>query len=150
MAELQIAAEREIGASAERVYGYIADYRVHHHRFLPPAFFDYRVEEGGIGAGTVIRFRLKVAGGVRDYHQRIAEPEPGRVITESGVAGDGVTSFTVTPRGERCHLLIATTWEGKGGVLGRIERFMAARLLLPLYRDELARIDRYAREQAAV
>lgn len=148
MAERQIAAEREIGAPAERVYGYIADYRDHHHKFLPPAFFDYRVEEGGIGAGTVIRFRLKVGGQVRDYHQRITEPEPGRVITEAAVEGDGATSFTVTPRGERCHLRIVTTWEGRGGLLGRVEQFMASRLLLPLYRDELERIDRYAREQA--
>jgi uncharacterized protein YndB with AHSA1/START domain len=147
MAELRIGAERAIDAPAGRVYGYIADYRQHHQHFLPPAFSNYRVEEGGVGAGTVIKFDLTVMGRVRKYHQRIEEPEPGRVITEGGA--DGTTSFTVTPEGGRCRVRIETTWEGKGGMLGSIERMVASRILMPLYNDELARLDRYARERAA-
>jgi hypothetical protein len=145
MAELRIAAERTIAAPAGRVYGYIADYRHHHPNILPPAFSDFRVEAGGVGAGTVIRFNLTVAGRVREYHQTVAEPEPGRVLTEGGA--DGVTSFTVTPDGERCRVRIETGWQGKGGVLGYVERLVASRVLLPLYNDELARLDRYAQEQ---
>ena len=45
MAELRTAAERLIAAPPDRVYRYIADYREHHPRFLPPAFSDFRVEE---------------------------------------------------------------------------------------------------------
>ena len=41
------------GAPAEVVYGYLADMREHHPRFLPPAFEDFKVESGGVGAGTV-------------------------------------------------------------------------------------------------
>ena len=62
MAELRAAAERWIEAPAERVYGGIADFREHHHRFLPPAFSDFHVEAGGVGAGTVSGFKLRLAG----------------------------------------------------------------------------------------
>ena len=148
MAEARIVVERAIGAPADRVYTYLADYRQHHPRFLPPAFSDFRVEEGGVGAGTVIRFRLTVGGRTLDYHQRVAEPEPGRVLTESNVGDSGVTSFTVTPEGDGCHLRIETVWH-PSGVAGFFERLLAPRMLRPLYNDELARIDQYAREQAA-
>ncbi len=37
MSELRVTAERLIDAPAELVYRLIADYREHHHRFLPPA-----------------------------------------------------------------------------------------------------------------
>lgn len=147
MAEGRIVAERVIEAPAERVYTYIADYRQHHPHFLPPAFSDFRVEEGGVGAGTVIRFSLMVGGRKLEYHQRVAEPEPGRVITESNIAASGVTSFTVSPEGDRCRVRIETVWQPRG-VAGFFERLFAPRMLLPLYNDELARLDRYAREQA--
>ena len=51
MARILISAERSVEAPAETVYGYIADMREHHPRFLPPAFSDFRVESGGVGAG---------------------------------------------------------------------------------------------------
>ena len=145
MAEVRIAAERAINAPAGRVYGYIADYRQHHPNILPPAFSNFRVEAGGVGAGTAIRFNLTVAGRMQDYQQTVAEPEPGRVLTEGGA--DSVTSFTVTPEGDRCRVRIETGWQGKGGVLGFFERFIASRVLLPIYNDELSRLDRYAQEQ---
>ena len=147
MAEIRIGAERAIDAPAECVYGYIADYRQHHPNILPPAFSNFRVEAGGVGAGTVIRFNLTVAGRTQEYHQTVAEPEPGRVLTEGGA--DSVTSFTVTPAGERCRVRIETGWQRKGGVLGFVERLIASRVLLPLYNDELARLDRYAQERGA-
>ena len=148
MAELRVAVEREIAAPAERVYGYIADYREHHHRFLPPAFRDFRIEQGGVGAGTVVRFGVAVGGRVRTSRAEIAEPEPGRVLTESDREAGTVTTFTVTPDGDRCRVRIETTWHARG-LRGLIERFLAPRFLCPLYADELDRLDRYAREHVA-
>jgi hypothetical protein len=52
MSELSVTAERRVGAPAEQTYRWIADFRIHHPRFLPPAFSDVHVEEGGVGAGT--------------------------------------------------------------------------------------------------
>ena len=43
---------------------YLADMRDHHPRFLPPAFSDFQVESGGVGAGTVTRFKIRPAGGL--------------------------------------------------------------------------------------
>ena len=62
MATMRIRAERSLAAPPERVYRCIADYREHHPRFLPPAFSNFRVEQGGVGAGTEIRFQLKAGG----------------------------------------------------------------------------------------
>ena len=149
MARNRIVAERPINAPAERVYRYLADYREHHPRILPPAFSDFREEEGGVGAGTVIRLQITAGGRERSYCQRVAEPTPGRVLVEAGDASSEATTFTVTPDGDRCHVRIVTTWEGAGGIGGFFERLLAPRLLGPLYADELARLDRYAQEQGA-
>ena len=148
MGEIRVTVERPIGAPAERVYRYLADYREHHHRFLPPAFSDFQVEQGGVGAGTVIHFRLTVGGRTQTYRQRVEEPAPGRVLTEADLEPGAVTTFTVTPDGDRCRVRIETAWR-RAGVRGLVERLFAPRLLRPLYADELARLDRYAREQAS-
>ncbi len=149
MAEVRVTAEGPISAPAERVYRYLADYRDHHWRFLPPAFTDWQVEEGGVGAGTVVRFRLTVGGRSRAYRVRVTEPTPGRVLTEADMESSAVTTFTVTPDGDRCHVRIETSWQGAGGVGGFFERLFAPRVLGRLYADELARLDRYAQAQAA-
>jgi hypothetical protein len=41
------------------------------------------VERGGVGAGTVIRFRLRVFRRTRDFRAEITEPTPGRVLVET-------------------------------------------------------------------
>ena len=148
MAEMRVTAERAIGAPAALVYRCIADYQQHHHRFLPPAFSDFRVDRGGVGTGTVVSFRLTVGGRPRSYRMEIAEPEPGRVLTESDPASGTATTFTVTPDGAGSRVRIETVWPGAAGAAGFFERLLAPRLLGKLYADELDRLDRYAREQA--
>ena len=49
MSELRVVAERAIGAPAALVYRLIADFDRHHPQFLPPAFSDFQVEQGGWG-----------------------------------------------------------------------------------------------------
>jgi uncharacterized protein YndB with AHSA1/START domain len=149
VAELRAAAERLIAAPPDRVYRYIADYREHHPRFLPPAFSDFRVEEGGVGTGTIASFRLTAGGRSRAYRIRIAEPEPGRVLTESDVGSSLVTTFTVTPEAGQSRVRIETAWQGAAGIGGFFERLFAPRVLRRLFADELERLDRYARERAA-
>jgi hypothetical protein len=146
MAAIRVVAEGNVGAPAERVYGILADYRQHHPRILPPAFSDFRVDEGGVGAGTVIRFRLKAGGRTEDYRAVVSEPEPGRVLREDYPERSSATTFTVTPAGDACRVRIETTGQ-RAGLRGVIERLLAPRVLAPLYADELARLDRYAREQ---
>jgi len=146
MAQITVFAERDISAPAETVYGILADYREHHPRILPPAFSGFTVEEGGVGEGTVIRFNVTSGGRTQSFHQRVSEPEPGRVLREAALDGDLATTFTVTPTANGSHVRIETRWTS-GGVRGLVERLVAPRLLRPLYEDELSRLDRYARER---
>ena len=147
MAEVRAAKEAPVGAPADIVYALIADHRDHHPRFLPPAFSDFVVEEGGVGAGTVTRFKVTAGGRSRAFHMRVDEPEPGRVMTESDLESTLVTTWTVSPAGEGSRVRIETVWQGAGGIGGFFERLFAPRVMERLYADELERLDRYAREQ---
>ena len=93
MARIVVSAERAVAAPADSVYQFVADMREHHPRFLPPAFSDFQVESGGVGAGTITRFRVRAGGRTREFRMRVAEPEPGRVLTESD------TGSSLVPRG---------------------------------------------------
>lgn len=149
MAQIEVIAEADVHAPAETVYGYIADIREHHARFLPPAFSDFEVESGGVGAGTITRFKITAGGRTRSYRMRVDEPEPGRVLTETDLESSLVTTWTVTPEGDSARVRIATSWQGAGGIGGFFERLFAPRVLRGLYADELARLDAYAHERAA-
>ena len=114
MGTINVAQEGAVGAPADLTYRLIADDE-HHKQFLPAAFSDFETVEGGVGAGTVHRFKLEAGGKVRDYLMRVDEPQPGRVITESDQSSSLVTTFTVTPAGETCTVKIETTWQGAAG-----------------------------------
>ena len=147
MAKIVVSAERVVDAPADAVYGYVADMRDHHPHYLPPAFSDFRVESGGVGAGTITRFKVTAGGRSREYRMRVDEPEPGRVLTESDTDSSLVTTTTVTPRDGASVVQISTSWNGAGGIGGFFERTFAPRAMRPIYADELDRLDAYAREQ---
>ena len=149
MARNVASAEATVDAQADTVYSYLADMRDHHPRFLPPSFSDFQVESGGVGAGTVTRFKLTAGGRTREYRMQVAEPEPGRVLTESDMNSSAVTTFTVSPRGGTSLVRISTAWDGAGGIGGLFERMFAPRVLRAIYADELKRLDAYAREQGS-
>lgn len=147
VAKILVTAERTVDAPADTVYGYIADHRDHHPHFLPPAFSDFRVESGGVGAGTVTRFRVTAGGRSRDYRMTVAEPEPGRVMTETDANSSLVTTWRVSPQGDKSTVQLSTSWDGAGGIGGFFERMFAPRAMRSIYSDELNRLDTYAREQ---
>jgi hypothetical protein len=149
MATIVVSVERAIGAPADAVYGYIADMRDHHPRFLPPAFSDYQVESGGVGSGTITRFSITAGGRTRQYRMKVDEPEPGRVLTESDTGSSLVTTFTVTPQDGASSVQIRTSWNGAGGIGGVFERLFAPRAMRGIYAGELNRLDAYARERRA-
>jgi uncharacterized protein YndB with AHSA1/START domain len=147
MGKIVVCAERVVDAPADAVYRYIADMRDHHPRFLPPAFSDFRVESGGVGAGTITRFTVTAGGRTREYRMKVDEPEPGRVLTESDTGSSMVTTTTVSPRDGDSLVQIRTTWDGAGGIGGFFERTFAPRVMRAIYADELERLNAYAREQ---
>ncbi len=147
MGTIRVSAERTIDVPAATVYHCIADMRDHHPHYLPPAFSDFQVESGGVGDGTITRFKVTAGGRTRQYRMRVAEPEPGRVLTESDTLSSSVTTWTVTPQDSACRVRISTTWRGASGIGGFFERLFAPRALRQIYADELNRLDAYAREQ---
>ena len=145
MGTLAVAAERLIDAPADEVYRYIADHRDHHPHFLPPAFSDFKVVSGGVGAGTVTTFKFTAGGRTRDFRMTVAEPEPGRVMTESDANSTSITTWTVIPHNSgTCTVRISTTWQGAGGIGGFFERLFAPPVLRRIYADELSRLNTYA------
>ena len=146
MAKVEASAERTIDAPAGQVYGYLAD--MHQHpRFLPPAFSDFKVEEGGVGAGTVTSFAVTAGGRTRNYRMRVAEPEPGRTLVESDANSSLVNTFNVEPQGDKSLVRISTKWDGASGIGGFFERTFAPRALHRMFLDELERLNAYAIDQ---
>ena len=142
-------AERVVDAPADVVYRCLADY-THHHRpggFLPPAFSNQEVLSGGIGDGTVIRLNVSLAGRTNTMTARISEPEPGRMLVEDGEHVQ--TTFTVQPEADKSRVRFDTVLDA-GGLAGLMNKFFAARLLRPVYTDELERLERYAQTQVAL
>jgi hypothetical protein len=140
-----------LDAPAAAVYGVLADYRDGHPHILPEKYFsDLSVERGGIGAGTRIRFRIRLLGTTHTVRARIAEPDPGRVLTETDLKTGAVTTFSVQPldAGQRSAVTIATTWP-TSGMRGLIERWLAPPLLRRIYVEELTMLEGQARRHAA-
>ena len=142
--KIAASAERRVHAPADRVYGYIRDFNHHHRYFLPPEFSGFVIEEGGVGAGTVHRFTLTLAGKPRTARMRVDEPVPGRVLTETDSTSGLVTTFSVEPSGAReCRVRISTVYEARG-MRGIAERLAVPKMLERLYQSELALLERYA------
>lgn len=149
MAQVVISQERTLNAPANVVYECLANYREHHPKILPAAFHDLEVVEGGIGAGTVIRFKMTVGGRTRSAEMIVSEPEPGRVMVETGRGSTIVTTFTVNPSGGGCVARIETRWDGASGIGGVMERFFAGKALRKIFAEELELLEKYARARAS-
>jgi hypothetical protein len=138
-----------VPAPPEDVYAVLADYRTGHPRILPRQYFsDLVVEEGGRGAGTVIRVSTRALGVERAYHMDVSEPEPGRVLVETDRISGLATSFTVTPAGDGGSLVrIATTWQTKPGIAGLLERLTTPPIMRRIYAAELRQLADYVRRR---
>jgi hypothetical protein len=151
MPSITAAVTRTIEAPAATVYDVLADYRHGHPRILPERYFsDLVVEEGGRGAGTVIRFRMHLLGGTRTTRAVVGEPVPGRVLTETYPENGAVTTFDVEPLdgGRRTRLTITTAWVA-AGARGVVERWTMAPLLRKVFRAEMEKLEEYVRSGGA-
>lgn len=144
-------ASATIDAPAALVYSIIADYRNGHPHILPkPYFLDLEVERGGVGAGTVIRFRMRVMGKTQTFRAAVTEPEPGRVLVESDLDGGPRTTFTVEPLegSRRARVSFETVGEARSRLLGPVERFFTVKMLRRIYARELEQLAAVAQERA--
>lgn len=137
-------------APARIAYVILTDYREAHPGILPRSNLGALVvEEGGLGAGTLFTVAIKEGPRMRTLRMRASEPEPGRVLMESDVDSDLVTTFTVDPRdgGARCEVTIRTAWT-RGGLRGMIEAFAGPRLMPPVFREEIRNLEALAQRMA--
>ena len=138
-----IIAERRLAAPPELLYLCLANYRDHHRPdgFLPPAFSDFEVTRGGVGAGTEASWTVTTGGRPRTIRATITEPEPGHTLLETA---EGVeTTFTVDPAPDGAVVRFETVID-EPGLQGVLTRLFAERLLRPVYEDELTRLEDYA------
>jgi len=152
MAQHTISASALVPAPAREVYAIIADYRDGHPKILPrPPFVSLEVEQGGVGAGTVIRFQMRILGRLQSSRAEISEPEPGRVLVETNDQNGPVTTFIVEPRadGQQAWVTISTVLKVRDGLLGKLEAWMTTRILRPVYERELAQLAEVAKRQSA-
>ncbi|MEP6494451.1 MAG: SRPBCC family protein [bacterium] len=152
MPKHRVTATRRIAAPAPITYAIIADYRDGHPHILPPDYFrNLRVESGGVGAGTVITFDMRVLGSTKPTRGTVAEPSPGRVITEHYAATDVLTEFTVEPAkdGTACDVTIASNLPVHGGLAGMLERAFMNRYLRRAFDAELTLLDTVAQQRSA-
>ena len=135
-----VTASAHINAPAARVYGIIADYHTGHPSILPKPFKNLVIEQGGIGAGTIIRFEVHAFGTVTKCRAVVTEPEPGRVLVETNLEPTpSPTTFTVDPAADGgCTVTFVTEATSKPGIAGVIERWLSKRFLAKLYAEELA------------
>lgn len=132
-----------IHAPAAQVYALLADYRDGHPHILPnPPFVSLEVEQGGLGAGTVVRFQMRAFGKTQTFRALIETPEPGRRLVETDLEVGTVTTFMVDPHADGQQAQVTITTEGKvrAGLLGALERFFTLRFLQRTYAEELKRL----------
>jgi hypothetical protein len=117
----RVCASAVVRAPAGQAYAILADYRHGHPQIVPrPPFGPLEVERGGTGAGTVIRFQMRLLGRTRAFRAAITESEPGRVLVETDLGQGAVTAFTVDPWGGGRTLACRSvrTWRRAAGHSG--------------------------------
>jgi Polyketide cyclase / dehydrase and lipid transport len=145
-------AENTIEARPAAVYAVLADYSTHHPRIMPESLFsNLEVETGGVGAGTVFHITLRILGRSQQLHMKVAEPEPGHVLTETNLDTGVVTMFTVLPAdgGSRTLARISSEWETDGGLRGLIDRLATPVLMRRIFTRQLRELDRYMHSMEA-
>ena len=155
MRHITVKVDAVLHARSGDIYATIADYRHGHPNILPKKhLYDLHVEEGGYGAGTIIRFKSRILGMERSFYQRVSEPEPGKILVEQDIDSgkpDGST-FTVKPTIQegQTHVEISTLITISPGFQGLIERLIIPMALAPIYRQELQLLEVVAQKKATM
>ena len=135
-----------INASAEQIYKIIADYCNTHPLILPKKYFlSLHVEKGGVGAGTIINFSMRILGRTQDFRSLITEPQPGRLLVETDIRSETPTSFQVMPVEDSSLTRVTISTELRGR--NWIEALLARPVLERIYRQELELLARLAEKK---
>ncbi|EGD54800.1 SRPBCC family protein [Gordonia neofelifaecis] len=124
MGQVTASAAIQINAAPEAVTAALVDYANVREGLLPENYRDYRVDEGGTGAGTVVHWILQAT----EKRQRDVLADvtvAGDTITETDRNSTMVTTYRVTAAGSGSQVETTTTWKGAGGIGGFFEKTFA-------------------------
>lgn len=144
-------ASHVIEARPEEIWAVISDYRVGHAAILPrPPFTEMIVEEGGQGAGTLLLTRIKVWGKEFTFHQRVSEPEPGRLLLETDIDTGQFSTFRLEPLGggQQTRVTIVAENPASPGLMGILERLTQPTINRRVFMQELRNLAGYIRTHA--
>lgn len=152
MGQIKVKAAAVLEACPEEVYATIADYRQGHPNILPKEnLYDLQVEQGGYGAGTIIRFKARILGVEQSMRHRVSEPEPGRILVEQDIDSiqNEINTFTVTPleQGQRSQVEIAIVMDASPGLKGLVERVVILSIFPSMLRKELKLLEAVAQKR---
>ena len=93
-------------------------------------------------------FKSRVLGVEQSFHQRVSEPEPGRVLVEQDIDSvqNVTTTFRVIPveQGQKSHVEISTMINASPGLKGFVERVVLSIFNPKIYRKELKLLEAVA------
>lgn len=153
----KISASAVVKAPADIIYAILADYRTGHPGILPRQVFQsLEVLQGGVGAGTRIRFQMRLGGATRTFQAEVSEPEPGRMLVESNYdekepSLTSVTTFRLEPtdEGKNTNVTITTEMTLHPGLTGVMEGLFAPAPLRSVFQQELRNLASAAEARTA-
>jgi Polyketide cyclase / dehydrase and lipid transport len=139
MGQVSAASSVSINAEPAAVLAAVADYQTVRPKILSEHYRDYRVLEGGQGAGTVATWKLQATKSrVRDVKARV--DVAGHTVIEKDANSSMITNWTVAPAGPGSSVTVKTSWQGAGGVKGFFEGVFAPLGLKRIQAEVLANL----------
>ncbi|MGW4353724.1 SRPBCC family protein [Nocardia sp. NPDC004582] len=144
MGQVSASSSIVVAADPKRTLDAIADYETVRPKILSSHYRDYKVVEGGQGAGTVAEWTLQ-ATEKRSRNVRAAISVSDSMVTERDSNSSMVTAWTVTPSGSGSLVTVRTTWKGAGGIGGIFEGIFAPLGLKKIQAEVLQNLERELR-----
>ncbi|MGV0715004.1 SRPBCC family protein [Mycolicibacterium sp. XJ662] len=142
MAQVSAASTVLIDAPPETVLAAVADYATVRPKILSEHYRDYRVLEGGQGAGTVASWKLQATKSrVRDVEANV--DVAGHTVIEKDANSSMITNWTVSPAGPGSSVTVKTSWQGAGGIGGFFEKTFAPLGLRKIQDEVLANLKKH-------
>ncbi len=113
-----------VNVAPDAVLAAVADYNEVRPKILSSQYSDYEVLQGGVGAGTVVKWKLQATKS-RVREVQAAVDVAGKTVIEKAANSTMVTNWTVAPAGTGSTVTTKTTWTGAGGVKGFFEKTFA-------------------------
>ena len=128
-----------IDVDPEKALSAVADYERVRPKILSPQYSEYKVLQGGQGAGTVASWRLQATKS-RVRNVQVSVDVAGRTVIEKDANSSMIINWTAVPAGPGCSVTMKTTWTGGSGVKGFFEKVFAPLGLRKIQGEVLANL----------